>query len=98
MVFPVNDDVNYPNIELQSNPCYKTVLLHLPVAGLNNSTSFTDVLPGLKIITRCSDAKIGFVQKKRKEGNGYFVRTNDYLTCSRAIPISGDFCANSGRY
>ena len=68
MFFPVNGDVDYPNIAL-----------HLPMTGPNNSTSFIDVSPIPKTITRNGGAIISSAQSKWGQGSGYFDGVGDSI-------------------
>jgi hypothetical protein len=47
MFYPVNGD-----------PHRSSVVLHLPMTGADNGTTFTDVSPSPKTITRNGDTKI----------------------------------------
>lgn len=93
MFFPVNGDVNYPNIESQSDPHYKRVVLHLPMTGPNNSTSFLDMITATNA-TRYGDVKISTAQSKWGQGSGYFDGNGDYLKINESSDLnllSGDF-------
>jgi len=83
MFLPVNGD-QYRN----------NVVLHLPMTGANNSTTFTDVSPSPKTITRYGDTKISTAQSKWGQGSGYFDGTGDYLTA----PNSADFLFGSDSF
>jgi len=69
MFMPVNGD-RYRN----------NVVLHLPMTGANNSTTFTDVSPSPKTITRSGDTKISTAQSRWGQGSGLFDGTGDYLS------------------
>lgn len=69
MFFPVHGD-----------PYRNNVVLHLPMTGENNSTTFTDVSPMPKTITRNGDTIISTAQSKWGSGSGYFDGSSDYLS------------------
>lgn len=62
------------------DPYYSQVSLLLPMEGANNSTTFADVSPTPKTITRYGDAKILTAESKWGNGSGYFDGSGDYLT------------------
>lgn len=68
MFFPVVGD-----------PYYSSVSLLLPMTGANGSTTFTDVSPTPKTVTR-NNAITSTTQSKWGNGSGYFDGTGDYLT------------------
>jgi len=83
MFLPVNGD-QYRN----------NVVLHLPMTGANNSTTFTDVSPSPKTITRYGDTKISTAQSRWGQGSGLFDGTGDYLATSSSSELdisSGNF-------
>lgn len=69
MFFPVIGD-QYRNF----------VSLHLPMTGENNSTTFTDISPTPKTITRYGDTKILTAISKWGQGSAFFDGTGDYLS------------------
>jgi hypothetical protein len=83
MFYPVNGD-----------PYRSNVVLHLPMTGANNSTTFTDVQPTPKTITRNGDTKISTAQSKWGQGSGYFDGTGDYLTLAN----HADFALGAGNF
>jgi hypothetical protein len=83
MFYPVTGD-----------PFRSNVSLHLPMTGANNSTTFTDVSPSPKTITRVGDTKILTAQSKWGQGSGYFDGTGDYLQ----VANSADFDFGAGNF
>ena len=93
MLFPVNGD-----------PYRDNVALHLPMTGANNSTTFIDVSPTPKTITRYGNTKILTAQSKWGQGSVYFDGTGDNLevedvsglhfstSASTAQKGAADFC------
>lgn len=67
MFFPVSGDL-----------FRDSVVLHLPMTGVNNGTSFVDVSPSLKTVTRYN-AVTKTAASKWGQGSGYFDGTGDYL-------------------
>lgn len=82
MLFPVAGD-----------PYYSSVSLLLPMTGANAGTTFTDVSPTPKTVTRYN-ALISTAQSKWGNGSGYFDGTDDYLTITHADMAleTNDFC------
>lgn len=81
MFFPVNGD-----------PYRNNVVMHLPMTGENNSTTFTDVSQSPKTVTSYGDAKISTNQSKWGGGSGYFDGSGDYLS----FPYTGfNFLTNT---
>jgi hypothetical protein len=89
MFLPVNGD-----------PYRNNVVLHLPMTGANNSTTFTDVSPSPKTITRYGDTKISTAQSVWGQGSGLFDGTGDYLTVpsSTDLQLSGDLTIEAWVY
>jgi hypothetical protein len=83
MFLPVNGD-----------PYRNNVVLHVPMTGANDSTTFTDVSPSPKTITVNGDTKISTAQSKWGNGSGYFDGTGDYLT----TPNHADFNFGTGDF
>jgi hypothetical protein len=54
------------------DPHWDKVVLALPMTGANNSTTFTDVSPSPKTITRYGNTKISTAQAKWGQGSGLF--------------------------
>jgi hypothetical protein len=90
MFLPVNGD-QYRN----------NVVLHLPMTGANNSTTFTDVSPSPKTITVVGNTKISTAQSKWGQGSGYFDGDGDYLSTPNNTAFdfgAGDFAIECHAY
>jgi hypothetical protein len=64
------------------DPHWDKVVLALPMTGANNSTTFTDVSPSPKTITRSGDTKISTAQSMWGQGSGLFDGAGDYLSAA----------------
>lgn len=56
-----------------------SMLLILPMEGINDSTTFTDISTNARILTVNGQAKISTVQSKWGYGSGYFDGGGDYI-------------------
>lgn len=83
---------------MSGDPYYNYTSLLLPFTGANNSTVFTDYSLSPKTITVAGNTKISTTQSKWGVGSGYFDGNGDYLSVSRAIPVSADFTAEAWCY
>lgn len=76
------------------DPYWANVVLAMPMDGANGSTTFTDISPTPKAVTRYGNAQISTAQSKFGGASAYFDGTGDYLT----IPHSDDFNLSSGDF
>jgi hypothetical protein len=85
-------------LPVTGDPHYNSVSLHLPMTGANNSTTFTDVSPSPKTITRNGDTKISTAQSRWGQGSGYFDGTGDYLSITGESLSTNDFTVEAWIY
>ena len=73
---------------------WSNVVLALPMDGANGSTTFTDISPAPKAVTRYGNAVISTAQSKFGGASAYFDGSGDYLT----TPHDDNFNLSSGDF
>ena len=93
-------DTNFANHVVVNNIISKGLVLAIPMDGVNNGTTFTDLSANVrgsgitKAITRFGDTKTLTAVSKYYGSSGFFDGTGDYLS----IPDSNDFNFSSGNF
>ena len=92
--YPAATEITDGGGTLVEDPYWANVVLALPMDGANGSTTFTDISPVPKAVTRYGNAQISTVQSKFGGASAYFDGNGDYLTIPHASDLdlsTGDF-------